>query len=167
MLAKAKMTKTLGWDELEKKTLEQWDDRGMKISSVIDMELKFWIHIIAHKIYSSSRLNSVSCEAVDLAYKVVKNNLSLDLGKLLLNQFNKNMESIRTSKNNPFNFGSLLTCLFFYVQKFFPSKGTIVWRKDVPVLYQINEYIYEMGENYTSIMDNYFDAFEEKMNKKF
>ena len=43
----------------------------------------------------------------------------------------------------------------------------VVWRKDVPVLYQINEYIYEMGENYVSIMDNYFDVFKEKMNNRF
>ena len=141
MVTKEKMTKTLGRVELEKKTLTEWYGRGIKISSVIDMELKFNIHIITHKIYSSSRLNSVLCEAMELAYKVVKNNLSLDLAELLLNQFNKNMESIRTSKNNPFKFGSLLTCLFFYVYKFFPSKGTVVWRKDVPVPYQINEYI--------------------------
>ena len=56
----------------------------MKISSVLDMELKFGIHIIVHKIYNSSRLNNVSCEVVDLAYKVVKNNLSFDLADLLL-----------------------------------------------------------------------------------
>lgn len=109
--------------------------------------------MIAHKIYSSSHLNSVSCEAVDLAYKVVKNNLSYNLADLLLKQFNRNMESIKTSKANPSKFSSLLTCLFFYAQKFFPSKGTIVWRKDVPVLYQINEYISKMGENFVSIMD--------------
>ena len=114
MLEKEKMTKTLGQVELEKKTLANWDGRGMKISSVIDKELKFGIHIIAHKIYSSNKLNTVSYEAVDLAYKVVKNNLSLDLAKLLLNQFNKNMESIRASKKNPCKFSSLLTCLFFY-----------------------------------------------------
>ena len=136
----------------------------MKISCVTDMELKFSIYIIAHKIYSLSRENSVSCKAVNLAHKVVKNNLSLDLAELLLNQFNKNMESIKTSKNNPCKFGSLLTCLFFYVQKFFPSKGTVEWRKDVLVLYQINEYIEEMGENFDSIMDSYFDAFKENMN---
>ena len=59
MLAKAKATKTL----------VEWDGRCMKVSSVTDMELNFGIHIIAHKIYSSSWLNSVSCEAVDLAYK--------------------------------------------------------------------------------------------------
>ena len=27
----------------------------------------------------------------------------------------------------------------------------------MPVLYKINEHIAEMGENYASIMDNYFD----------
>ena len=98
MLEKEKSTKTLSRVELEKKTLAKWDGRGMKISCVIDLELKFGIHIIAHKIYSTSKENSVSCEAVDLAYKVVKNNLSLDLVNLMLNQFNKNMEIIRTSK---------------------------------------------------------------------
>ena len=77
------------------------------------------------------------------------------------------MESIRKSKNNPCKLGSLLTCLFFYVKKFFPSKAYFVWRKDVPILYQINEYIAKMGENYKSIMDNYFDSFKEKMNNRY
>ena len=77
------------------------------------------------------------------------------------------MESIRTSKNNPCKFGSLLTFFFFYLQIFFPSKGTIVWRKDVPILYQINECIAKMGDNYISIMDNYFNEFKEKMNNRY
>ncbi len=94
----------------------------MKINNVTDMELKFGIHVIAHKIYSLSRLNSVSCEVVDLAYKVVKNNLSLELSKLPLNQFNKNMESIRTSKNNPCKFGSLLTCYSFMFKNSFHQR---------------------------------------------
>ena len=106
-------------------------------------------------------------EVVDLAYKVVKKNLEYDLVDLMLKQLNKNMESIRTSKNNPCKFGSLLTCLFFYVQKFFPSKGSVVWRKDTPVLYQINEFIAEMGDNFDNIMDNYFEVFKEKMNNRF
>lgn len=72
MLAKAKTTKTLVQEEMEKKTLVEWDGRGMKISSVTNVELKFGIYVIAHKIYSSSRLNSVSCEAMDLAYKVLR-----------------------------------------------------------------------------------------------
>lgn len=92
------MTKTLGQVEVEKKTLAEWDERGMKISGLTNMELKLIIHVISHTIYSSSRLNSVSCEAIGLVYKVFKSNLSLDLSKLLLNQFNKNMESIKNSK---------------------------------------------------------------------
>jgi hypothetical protein len=84
------------------------------------------------------------CGAVDLVYKAVKKNMEFDLADVLLKQINKNMDSIRTSKSNPYKFGSLLTCLFFYVQKFFPSKGEVVWRKDVPILYKINEFIAEM-----------------------
>ena len=37
----------------------------------------------------------------------------------------------------------------------------------MPVLYQINEYIAEMGENFEGIMDKYFEAFKEKMNNRF
>ena len=118
MLEKDKITKTLIWVKLEKKTLAKWDGRGMKISCVIYLELKFGIHVITHKIYSSSKINSVSCEAVDLTYKVVKNNISLDLAELMLNQFNKNMESIRTSKNNPCKFCSLLS--IFICANFLP-----------------------------------------------
>ena len=36
MLAKTKTTKTLAQVELQKKTLAEWDDRGIKISSVSD-----------------------------------------------------------------------------------------------------------------------------------
>ena len=69
MLNKAKTTKTLSRVELERKTLSEW--RGMKICSVTNMELKFGIHVIAHKIYSSNDINSVSCKAVDLAQHIL------------------------------------------------------------------------------------------------
>ena len=60
-----------------------------------------------------------------------------------------------------------MTCLFFYVQQFFPSKGLVVWRKDTAILYQISEFIAKMGDNFDSIMDNYFETFKEKMNNRF
>ena len=97
MLSKAKATKTLGQDELQRQTLAEWDGRGLKINNVTDLELRFGIYIIAYKIYSSSRLNSVSCEAVDLAYKVVKKNLDYDLSDVRLKQLNKNVDSVKTS----------------------------------------------------------------------
>ena len=135
ILNKEKTTKTISQVELECKTVAKRDGRGMKISSVTDMELKFRIHVVAQTIYSSSHLNNMSCKVVDLALKVVKNNMSFKLSKMMLIQFNKNMESIKTLNNNPCNFGSLLACLFFFVQFFSPSKGSVIWRKDVPILY--------------------------------
>ena len=149
------------------KILTKWDDRGLKVRNVTDIELRFGIYIIAHKIYSSSQLNSVPCEAIDLAYKVVEKILEYDLSYVLLKQLNKKIDSMKTSKNNNFKFGSLLTFLFFYVQKLFPSKGSVIWRKESPILYQINEFIKEMGENFEKVMDNYFEVFKEKMNNRF
>jgi len=129
--------------------------------------VKFGIYAITYKLYSSSRLNSVPCEAIDLAYKIVKKNMKFDLANVLLKQLNKNMDSIRTTKTNPCKFGSLLVCLFFYVQKLFPSKGAVVWRKDTPIFYQINEFIAKMGMNFDKVMDNYFEYFKERINNRF
>lgn len=42
-----------------------------------------------------------------------------------------------------------------------------MWRKDTPILYQINEFIAEMGENFERVMDSYFEVFKEKINNRF
>lgn len=167
MLNKAKTIKTLGRVELAKRTLAKWDGRSMEINRVIDMEIKFNIHVIAHEIYISNKLNNVPCEAVDLVHKVVKNNLFFELAELQLNQLSKKLEDIWSSKKNPCKFGSILTCLFFYIQKFFPSKGTVARKKDAPILYQFNEFIVEMGDNFESIMEAYFETFKEKMKSMY
>ena len=41
------------------------------------------------------------------------------------------------------------------------------WKKDTLILYQINEFIKDMGDNYEKVMDNYFEEFKEKMNNRF
>lgn len=156
MLENDKVTKNLPWAQLTNKTLSKWDGRGMKLNGVVDIEIKIWIHVVAHKIYSSIHPNNVPCEVVDLAYKVVKNKISFDLAKLQLIQIIKNFEGIWASKPNPLKYGSILVCLFFYIQNLFPSKGTMVCKKDRLVVYQINEYIEELGDNFESIMDAYF-----------
>ena len=50
VLNKANTTKTLGQGELQKLTLAEWDGRGLKLSTVADVKLRFGIHIISHKI---------------------------------------------------------------------------------------------------------------------
>ena len=52
MLNKAQTTKTLGQVKLIKRTLSKWDGRDMKLNGMIDMEIKFGIHVIAHRIYN-------------------------------------------------------------------------------------------------------------------
>lgn len=88
MITKKIIHKIMGLPMLSKtkttKTLAEWDGRGLKINNVSNMELKFGIHIIVYKLYSSNRLNSVSCEAVDLTYKALKKNMEYDLADLLL-----------------------------------------------------------------------------------
>ena len=59
-----------------------WKGNIMKLNNVTNMEIKFGNHVIAYKIHTSSRPYSVSYEAVDLALKLVKSNLSFDLVKL-------------------------------------------------------------------------------------
>jgi hypothetical protein len=94
LIEKPKATKNIPRAELTEKTRAEWDGRGLKLNGVTNIELKFAIHALAHKMYSSSRQNSVPCEAIDLAYKIVKNDLVFDLAELQLIQFSKNLESI-------------------------------------------------------------------------
>lgn len=167
MLDRPKVTKNIIRAKLSQKIGVEWDGRGLKLNGVTDLELKYAIHAIALKMYSSSRPNSAPCEVVDLAYKTMKKDLEFDLVELQLVQFNKNLESIRAAKPNPCNFGSLLVCLLFYVLKFFPSKGNVVWKKDRLVFYQINDFITELGDNFANVMDAYFNYFKQRIDNRF
>ena len=85
------------------------------------------MRIISHKFYQSSRLNSVPCIAVDVAYKLVKKDHTYGLEELILQQINENLGAIRKSKGAQCKFGSVLVCVFFYVMKEFPSFGKVNW----------------------------------------
>ena len=63
-------------------------------------------------------------------------------------------------------FGSLIVCIFFYIQKYFPSVLNVVWEQDTPVTKQINEYITQLGDNFENVMDTYFDEFKKNYEKK-
>ena len=43
----------------------------------------------------------------------------------------------------------------------------MVYKKDKTIIYQINEYIAKMGNNFESIMDAYFETFNERMQSRF
>ena len=73
------------------------------------------------------------------------------------------MERIQASKKNPCKFGSLLVCLFFYVQNYFPTIGDVTRRKRKLVTQQITKFIYQLGDNFEKVVDGYFEEFKKNM----
>ena len=79
--------KTLRSDKeeaIEKNTRDKWNNKGMKIDTIKDPLLEFAVRIVSHKFYQSSRMNSVPCIAVDVAYKLVKKDHTYDLAELMV-----------------------------------------------------------------------------------
>ena len=69
----------------------------------------------------------------------------------------ENLGEIRKSKSAQCKFGSILVCIFFYVQNEFPSFGKLGWKTNRFIAMQINEYIEQMGDNFEYIMISYFE----------
>lgn len=121
------------------------------------------MRVIAHKFYQSSILNSVSCMDVDQAWKILMKDHERDLEKLQKLQLAENLTSIRKAKNSMCKFGSFVMCIFFYIQKYFPIIGDIVWEKNKLVIRKINKYITQLGENFENFIDTYFEEFKKRM----
>lgn len=99
----------------------KWNNRRMTIDTITEPLLDLAVRIISHKFYQSSRLNSVPCIAVDVAYKLVKKDHTYDLAELMFQRINQNLGAIRKSKGAQCKFGSVLVCMFFNLMKEFPS----------------------------------------------
>ena len=54
----------------------------MSIDTISDPLTTFVVRIIEHKLYQSSKLNSVPCIAIDMGYKIVKKDHTYDLSEL-------------------------------------------------------------------------------------
>ena len=129
--------KTLRSDKkevIEKNIGAKWNNRGMTIDTITEPLLDFAVRIISHKFYQSSRLNSVPCIVVDVAYKLVKKDHTYDLAELIFQQINENLGAIRKSKGAHCKFGSILVCMFFYLMKEFPSISKVKWNLDKTIV---------------------------------
>ena len=69
---------------IEKNTGAKWNKRGMKIDTIQDPLIDFFVRVIAHKFYQSNRLNNVPCISLDVGYKLVKKDHTYDLAELQL-----------------------------------------------------------------------------------
>ena len=113
----------------------------MSKDCIEDPLIEFVVHVIAHKFYQSSRLNSMSCDAIYLGYKIVKKDHEYDLVELHLQKLIENLEVVRKDKNISCKFGSLLVCIFFHVQNYFPTVGRVTWDRNKTIVDQLNELI--------------------------
>ena len=138
----------------------------MTIDIITDPLLDFVLRVISHKFYQSSRLNSVPCIVVDVAYKLVKKDHTYDLAELLLEQINENLGAIKRSKGAQCKFGSVLVCIFFYVLEEFPSIDKVNWKSKKSPITQINEYIEKMGDNFEAQMTSYFEDFNKSIKQR-
>lgn len=77
-----------------------------------------------------------------------------------------NMERIKKDKKKYFKYGSLLVCIFFYLQNFFHGKGKIVWFEEKPIMVQIGEIIRDLGDVFGETMWGYFKEFQIRMHKR-
>ena len=111
-------------------------------------------------------MNSGLCTIVDIGYKIFKKDHTYDLAELQLQQITEKLGAISKSKSAQCKFGSILICIFFYVQNEFPSFGRVGWKTNRPMAVQINEYIEQMGDNFESVMTSYFEGFKQSMKQR-
>ena len=78
----------------------------------------------------------------------------------------ENLGAIRKTKSAQCKFGSILVCIFFYVQNTFPSFSTMGWKTNRSVAVQIGEYIEQSGENFESLMTSYFEDFKKSLKER-
>ena len=87
-------------ENIEKDIGAVWNKRGMNIDTITNPLVSFFVRVITHKFYYSSRPSSVPCIAMNLGYKLVKKNHEYDLAELQLQQFMENLPSVRKNKSS-------------------------------------------------------------------
>ena len=103
---------------------------------------------------------------MDVGYKIVKKDHTYDLAELQLHQLIENLGAIKKTKNSQWKFGSILICIFFYVQNKFPTSGPMAWKTNKSIVVQIGEFIEQLGENFELVMTSYFEDFKQSMKKR-
>ena len=138
----------------------------MAIDTIKYPLIDFTVRVISHRFYQSSRLNSVPCIAIDVAYKIVKKDHNYDLAELMMQKINEKLGAIRKSKGAQCKFGAVSVCMFFYVMKEFPLVGKVNWDQKKTIIEQINGFIAQMGENFDARMTSYFEYFKKSMKQR-
>lgn len=111
-------------------TSSQHDKKSMKISDIIEYDVRIASMVMEYKVYESSRANIVSNLAIYASYRILKENKLYDLYGVLLSELMRNLNKIKNCKKYIFNFGTLIICLAFYLMKETLGIGKIQWDYD-------------------------------------
>lgn len=103
---------------------------------------------------------------VDQAWMVMMKYHEYDLVELKMIQLKENLSSIRNENNSMCKFGSLIVCTFFYIPKYFPRIGNVVWEKNKPLTRKINEFITQLGDTFYNAMNTFFNEFKSRMKRR-
>lgn len=147
-------------------TKSQCDSREMAITHIKDGEVIFASAVLGYRVYQSSQMNSVSRGVMHVGYQIIKEDATYDICEMIQSQFMVNIERIKKDKKQSFKYGSLMVCIFFYVQIFFPGKGNVVWSQEKPIMVQIGEMIKDIGNKFGETMWGYFKEFQIRMHKR-
>lgn len=109
------------------------DKRSIKVSTIINKNMKFGSMIIGYKVTLSNRPNSISSSYILAAYKMMRDNVKLDLCGWMLDELLINLGKIKGEKKVTFWYGNLLVCLMLYFLNDTPGFGKRQWAFDIPV----------------------------------
>lgn len=110
---------------ITKLTGAQFDSRSMTIDDILEHDVRFASMIIGYKVYHSRRLNFVSGTTIYATYQMVKEDMQYDLCIVLLEELLRNLNKIKTDKNNVFKFVSWIVCLALYFMNEIPGTGKV------------------------------------------
>lgn len=111
-------------------TRSKFDKRAMTIDDILEDGIHFASMVIGYKIYYSSQKNFVSGTTVYTAYEMPRENKKYDLCELLQSELINYLKKIKENKKNPFKYGTLLLCIFFYFKSEILGVGLVHWAFD-------------------------------------
>lgn len=97
------------------------------MSTITDTDIKFGSMIIGYKVTQSNRLNLVSSSCILAAYRMMRENIKLDLCDWMLEELLIKLGNIKGEKKGTFWYGNLLVCLMLYFLNDTPSFGRKQW----------------------------------------
>ena len=99
----------------------RFDGRNMKVNSIQDEGVRLLSKILGYKFNHGSRLDLVLARFLHVAYIMAMKGENVNLCDIIQTQLFDNIAMLKKSKSTIFRFESLLTHIFFYVARKFPS----------------------------------------------